>query len=145
VLYDHAVTARYMSFFAGLAVDMMLRHEDAAIAHFGCRTGFPDPIVADKMPGSTIVGLDPSEDALDLARSKSALFSGMNASYVECDALPTPLFDSSFTHAFTLHPICKPRLRTELLSEMRRVLVPGGQALIALPLRGSFPEIADIT
>ncbi|WP_438025181.1 class I SAM-dependent methyltransferase [Sorangium sp. So ce233] len=144
VLFEHAVVPRYISFFASLAVNMLLPSEAARIVHFGCRSGFPDPIVADKLPGATLVGVDGSAAALDLARAKAALFSGMNASYVLADALPTPLPSESFSHAFTLHPVCRPSERAQLLAELRRVLVPGGQALIALPLRGSFPEVADI-
>ncbi|WP_129354590.1 class I SAM-dependent methyltransferase [Sorangium cellulosum] len=144
VLFEHAVVPRYLSFFASLAIEMMLPSEAARIVHFGCRSGFPDPIVADKLPGATLVGLDGSAAALDLARAKAALFSGMNATYLLVDSLPAPLPDASFTHAFTLHPVCRPSERALLLAELRRVLVPGGQALLALPLRGSFPEIADI-
>lgn len=144
VLFEHAVVPRYLSFFASLAIEMMLPSEGAQIAHFGCRSGFPDPIVADKLPGATLVGFDNSAAALDLARAKAALFSGMNATYLLADSLPAPLLDASFSHAYTLHPICRPNERALLLSELRRVLIPGGQALVALPLRGSFPEIADI-
>ncbi|WP_437674679.1 class I SAM-dependent methyltransferase [Sorangium sp. So ce131] len=144
VLFENAVVPRYVSFFASLAIEMMLPSEAARVVHFGCRTGFPDPIVADKLPGATLVGVDGSAAALELARAKAALLSGMNASYVLADGLPTPLPDASFSHAFTLHPVCRSSERAQLLAELRRVLVPGGQALIALPLRGSFPEIADI-
>lgn len=144
VLFENAVVPRYLSFFAALAVEMLLPSEAARIVHLGCRNGFPDPIVADKLPGATLVGLDASPAAIELARSKSALFPAMSASYLLQEGLPTQLPDASFTHAFTLHPICRPSERAQLLAELRRVLVPGGQAVIALPLRGSFPEIADI-
>ncbi len=144
VLFENAVVPRYISFFASLAIEMLLPSEAARVVHIGCRNGFPDPIVADKLPGATLVGVDGSAAALELARAKAALFPAMNASYMLADAVPTPLPDESFTHAFTLHPVCRPSERAQLLAELRRVLVPGGQALIALPLRGSFPEIADI-
>ena len=147
VLFENAVVPRYLSFFASLAVEMMLAHDSASVGHLGCRNGFPDPIVADKLPGASLIGVDPSAAALELARSKATLFSGMRASYLEAEglpALPALLQEASLTHAFALHPICKPNERSELMAELRRLLIPGGQALIALPLRGSFPEIADI-
>lgn len=147
VLFENAVVPRYLSFFASLVVDMMLAHESASVAHLGCRNGFPDPIVADKLPGARLIGIDPSAPALELARTKAALFSGMHASYVVAESLPeisTILPEASLTHAFTLHPICRQSERSQLMAELRRLLIPGGQALIALPLRGSFPEIADI-
>jgi SAM-dependent methyltransferase len=143
-LFENAVVPRYLSFFASLAVDMMLSHESAKVVHLGCRNGFPDPIVAEKLPGASLIGIDPSAAALELARLKAALFSGMKASYAVAESLPTQLPDASFTHVFTLHPICRQRERSALMAELRRLLIPGGQALIALPLRGSFPEVADI-
>jgi SAM-dependent methyltransferase len=144
VLFENAVVPRYLSFFASLAVDMLLPAEAAQLVHLGCRTGFPDPIVADKLSGAGIIGVDPSTAALELARAKAALFSGMRASYLEAASLPTQLPDGSFTHAFSLHPICRPSERSYIMNELRRLLIPGGQALVALPLRGSFPELADI-
>jgi hypothetical protein len=44
----------------------------------------------------------------------------------------------------SIHPIGNAEERSKLLGELRRLLVPGGQALVALPLRGSFPEINDM-
>ena len=58
--------------------------------------------------------------------------------------MPTQLPANQFTHALSVHPICNRLGRRDLLAEMCRVLVPGGQAVIALPLRGSFPEIGDM-
>jgi SAM-dependent methyltransferase len=34
--------------------------------------------------------------------------------------------------------------RARLLAELRRILMPGGQALLALPVRGSYPELNDM-
>src|SRR5262249_40215103 len=69
---------------------------------------------------------------------------GMRATYEVGESLPTSLPEAQFTHAFALHPICDADGRALLLAELYRVLVPGGQAILALPLRGSFPEINDM-
>jgi ubiquinone/menaquinone biosynthesis C-methylase UbiE len=114
------------------------------IAHVGCRTGFPDDAITDKLPGSTIVGVDMSSAALDLARSKASLHSGMRATYEVADSLPTGLPADGFTHALAIHPLCEVEGRSRLLGELRRILMPGGQALLALPVRGSFPELNDM-
>ena len=51
---------------------------------------------------------------------------------------------SSFTHAIALHPLAAPEQRAALFAEMWRVLQPGGQVVVALPVRGSFPELLDL-
>jgi len=143
-LFENAVVPRYLSFFGALVVEMLLPGAPSQLAHIGCRTGYPDASLADKLQQATIIGVDPSAAALELARSKAALHSGVQFSYQVAEAIPTPLPDATFTHAFSIHPLCSAEHRFHLLSEMRRLLMPGGQALIALPLRGSFPEINDM-
>ncbi len=143
-LFENAVVPRYLSFFTSILVDMMLPYEPARVVNVGCRNGYPDALVAEKLRGATIVGVDGSAAALELARTKAANLPGAQATYRIGDALPLPFPESSFTHALALHPICRPADRAALLAELRRLLVPGGQAMIALPLRGSFPEISDM-
>ncbi|HSN97728.1 MAG TPA: class I SAM-dependent methyltransferase [Candidatus Nanopelagicales bacterium] len=138
---ENAVVPRYLSRFGSLLVEMMLPYEPARVAHVGCRGGYPDALVAEKLRGASHVGVDASAAAIEIARARA----GAQASYMVHDgALPAPLPDSGFTHAFTVHPVCRPAPRQALLGELRRLLVPGGQALIALPLRGSFPELHDM-
>jgi ubiquinone/menaquinone biosynthesis C-methylase UbiE len=143
-VFEDSVVPRYLSFFGGLCAEMLLPSPGAQIAHLGCRTGYPDPVVAEKVPHSTIVGLDSAAAALDVARAKATLFTDVQTSYVLEQNLPTQLAEASFTHAYSVHPICDAEARAALLGEMRRLLVPGGQALLALPLRGSVPEINDM-
>jgi SAM-dependent methyltransferase len=68
----------------------------------------------------------------------------MRVTYEVAESFPTQLPEFGFTHALSLHPLCDAEGRAALLTELHRVLVPGGQALLALPLRGSFPEINDM-
>jgi SAM-dependent methyltransferase len=143
-LLEKAVVPRYLAFFSTLLLDMMLPYEPARVANLGCRNGFPDALVAEKLRGAAVVGVDASPAAIELARSRAASLPGVQASYVVHDGLPTPLPDAGFTHAFSVHPICRAAHRQALLSELRRLLHPGGQALIAFPLRGSFPELHDM-
>ena len=143
-LFETLVVPRYLSFFGSLALDMLLPHAEATVANLACRTGYPDGIVAEKVTGGSLVGIDVSAAAINLARRKAVLLTGLRASYREVDTLPTPLKGESFTHAMSIHPICNIEDRARLLRELRRLLVPGGQALLALPLRGSFAEVNDM-
>ncbi|HEY4117543.1 MAG TPA: class I SAM-dependent methyltransferase [Byssovorax sp.] len=142
--FENAVVPRYLSFFGSLAVDMLFPIPDAHVAHIGCRTGYPDWIIADKMPQSSLLGVDSSPPGVEFARARAARMPGMRANYTVSDSVPTLLAESSFTHAISLHPLCSATERAALLAELRRVLIPGGQAVLALPLRGSFPEINDM-
>ncbi len=60
------------------------------------------------------------------------------------DALPVPYASHGFSHALALHPLAAPDERASIITEFARVLAPRGQALLAMPLRGSFQEIADL-
>lgn len=143
-LFENAVVPRYLSFFASLAVQMLLPFAPARIAHPGCRVGYPHIEIADRFPDCNIVGIDPSEAAIALARQRVEGMSGVTIDYVVGDGIPPGVEPGSFTHAMAIHPMGGPEQRAQLLSDMHRLLLPGGQAVFALPLRGSFPEISDM-
>ena len=143
-LFESAVVPRYLSFFASLAVQMLLPFAPAKIAHLGCRVGFPHIEIADRFPDSAIVGVDASEAAIELARTRFEGMSGITLDYLVSDRLPAGIEVGTFTHAIAIHPMGGPEERALLLSDLHRLLLPGGQAVFALPLRGSFPEISDM-
>ena len=138
------VVPRYLSLFGDLALEMMVESEEAQVAHLYCRTGYPDRGIALKLPGAHVVGLDASKAALELARAKASTMPGMVSDYRLLEDLPTSLPASAFSHALTLHPLANPEERGKLLAEFGRVLAPHGQALVAMPLRGSFQELLDL-
>ena len=100
------------------------------------------------MPGAPRVRIswcDPSAPAIELARAKAGDVSRSRGGLSACaDEWPTPFPAGAFSHALSLHPLARPDERVALLAELARLLAPHGQALIAMPLRGSFPEIADL-
>ncbi len=138
------VVPRYLSLFGELALEMMAESEEAQVAHLYCRTGYPDRGIALKLPGAHVVGVDASKAALELARAKASTMPGMVSEYRVLDELPTSLPASAFSHALTLHPLANPDERGKVLAEFARVLAPHGQAIVAMPLRGSFQELADL-
>ena len=54
------VVPRYLTLFGEAALDMFLSSGAAAVVHLGCRTGYPDELIADRLSSGSIVGLDPS-------------------------------------------------------------------------------------
>jgi SAM-dependent methyltransferase len=143
-LFDNFVVPRYLSYFGSLAAEMLLPCPKAQIAHIGCRTGYPDGVIAEKVLDGVLVGVDASGPALERARARAALTTEVSIKYQLGESLPTGLPAKTFTHALAVHPLCNADGRAQLLAELRRVLVPGGQAILSLPLRGSFPEIKDM-
>jgi SAM-dependent methyltransferase len=93
-------------------------------------------------------GIDGSEHAIELARAKAAALvqgqSGVVFDYRVGDGYPLPFPAGAFSHSFAIHPLAAPPERTALLQELARIVAPHGQALVAMPLRGSFVEIIDL-
>jgi SAM-dependent methyltransferase len=97
------------------------------------------------MPMSNVVGADPSSSAIELARAKAQLVQEATVEYAVSFGFPTPLPEGAFSHVFSLHPsVPSPEDRVALFKEIRRLLEPGGQLVMALPLRGSFQEVLDL-
>jgi len=143
-VFETFVVPRYLKWFGDLAMEMFLSVEGARVAHLGCRTGYPDAELAQSVVGLTLYGVDVSTSALEIARHKARAVRVEALEYFAARELPAPLPSSVFSHAMALHPMLGVAERGGLLSEMSRLLYPGGQSLLALPLRGSFQEITDL-
>lgn len=142
--FDTAVVPRYLSFFASLAVQMLLPFSPARIAHLGCRVGYPHLEIAERFPEGELLGVDGSEAAITFARSRAEGIEGVHLRYEVGDARSPALEPGSFTHAMAIHPMGGPEARAALLADLSHLLLPGGQAVVALPVRGSFPEVNDM-
>jgi SAM-dependent methyltransferase len=138
------VVPRYLCYFGDATLDMLLVSHAANVIHLGCRTGYPDAMVARRITSGYIVGLDPSPPAIELARAKGALIPSVTTDYELLGGYPTRFPAAAFTHGITLHPPVLPALRRPLVTEMARLIVPRGQLLISLPMRGSFQELFDL-
>lgn len=143
-IFETFVVPRYLALFGELALDMLISGPAARLLHVGCRTGFPDLKLYDRIEQAEILGVDSSLPALELARHKASALGEARIEYREARALPGDLEPGLFTHSLSLHPIVRNDERIELFSALRWLLCSGGQALVALPLRGSFQEITDL-
>jgi SAM-dependent methyltransferase len=143
-IFETFVVPRYLSLFGELALEMMAESDEAQVVHLHCRTGYPDRGITLKLPSAHLIGVDTSIAALELARAKAATMPEMVSEYRLIDGLPTPLPASAFSHGITLHPLVSPEERGKVLAEFSRLLAPHGQALMAMPLRGSFQELSDL-
>ncbi len=143
-VFETFVVPRYLRLFGELVAGMILPTDGARIVSLGCRTGFPDTDIAQAVGASLFVGVDASSAALEVGKAKCASVPSIEFEYLEADELPSLLEDEGYSHTFSLHPTLAVGERQDLFAEMARLLYGGGQALIALPLRGSFQEIGDL-
>ena len=143
-IVENFVLPRYLSRFGELALDMLVSGPAARILHVGCRSGYPDRELLARVPEGEILGVDPSPAAIDFAREKGRAARPGALDYRVLESLPGDLEPGIFTHALCLHPLVPSAERAELWNAMRWLLCGGGQAIVALPLRGSFAEIIDL-
>jgi len=143
-IFETFVVPRYLTLFGELVLESLAESDQARVVHLGCRTGYPDRGLAMRLPGATIYGLDESNAAIELARVKAATMPDMVAEYRVSEGYPTELPDASFSHAICIHPLAAPPERALVVAEAARLLAPGGQLLLALPMRGSFGEGGDL-
>jgi len=143
-LFETFVVPRYLSLFAERLLELIVPTEDARVCHLQCRTGYPDRDLLAKLPNAHVYGCDNSEHAIELARAKAKTIPGFVYDYRVIDAFTTPFPAGAFSHGMTLHPLAAPAERKRMLEELARIVAPRGQALVAMPLRGSFGEIADL-
>ena len=143
-VFETFVVPRYLSLFAERLIDMVAAGNDARVCHLQCRTGYPDRLLLEKLPNAHVYGCDTSEHAIELARAKARTIPGFVHDYRVIEGQTTPFPAGAFSHAMTLHPLAAPAERRLILEELARIVAPRGQALVAMPLRGSFGEIADL-
>jgi SAM-dependent methyltransferase len=143
-IFETFVVPRYLSLFGELLLELLLTGDAARVAHLGCRTGYPDLELFERIPNMSLVGVDISLPALELARNKAHARGELDIEYLITESYPTGLDGQQYSHALALHPILDGEGRAELFREMSRILYTGGQALVTMPMRGSFQEITDI-
>jgi SAM-dependent methyltransferase len=143
-IFETFVVPHYLSLFAERLVEMIVPGRDARVCHLQCRTGYPDRLLLERLPNAHVYGCDNSEHAIELARAKAKTLAGFVSDYRVIEGQTTPFPAGAFSHGFTMHPLAAPAERRMLLEELARIVAPRGQALVAMPLRGSFAEIADL-
>lgn len=96
------------------------------VLEVGVGSGLNFPLYAPSV--TTVIGLDPSTKLLSMASARTKQF-GRTAALLEASAEAIPLDDRSIDTVVTTWTLCTIPDVTRALSEMRRVLRPGGQLL----------------
>lgn len=134
------VLPKYLSFFNTLAIERLILAPTAAVMTCGPLASSVVDAIAQRLPNAVIHGYEPSRAAANAASDRT----NAACSFRALTDLPTDLPDGACTHAVIVHPLSDAPHKLQLMREASRVLVPAGQLLWTLPLRGSYPEIADM-
>lgn len=103
----------------------------ARILDVGAGTGNVSCEAARRFSDSSIVGIDIDEGALELARHKAVEFSLGNVAFESGDALDLPFADNAFDAVLANQVVGGPAEQRKMLSEMLRVVRPGGGVGVA--------------
>lgn len=132
-LYDPVLkwTTREFAFKSRL-LEAMHCASGQRVLDVGCGTGTLTIALRQTVPGAEVVGIDADPRALQIARKKAESAS-LNLSLQQASATCLPFADGSFDHVVSslmFHHLTADAKKLAL-SEMHRVLAPGGQLHIA--------------
>jgi ubiquinone/menaquinone biosynthesis C-methylase UbiE len=131
-LYTHghapAVVRQHAQRTAGEAAAFLLPHlrPDMRLLDVGCGPGSITRGLAERLPAGQVVGLDLSRETLESARRDAAARGLMNLRYQEGSVYELSFADGSFDVAYAHQVLQHLRERGLALSEMLRVVKPGG-------------------
>src|SRR5690349_4141440 len=106
------------------AIARMQVGADARVLDIGCGSGWATRLLADYAFEGQVTGIDISDEMVRVARDSSP--SHANVSYEVASAEQLPFADHEFTHAFSMESLYYYRNVPKALSEILRVLKPGG-------------------
>lgn len=142
--YDAAFVPRYAQRFGErllLALDLPAR---ASVLDLACRTGYPAVQVLDRARDGRVIALDEDGRYLELARARAGSELGRRIFFKQGSPASLGFSDEIFSNVIGNLVDRVARDRASVLAESARVLRPGGQLAVTLPLRGSFVEVIDL-
>jgi SAM-dependent methyltransferase len=130
-----AITGESFEYFIGVRLDLVLgdwqragRPSPGAILDFGCGIGATAPLMRERFPGASIVGVDESPASIRAAESLGV----PGASFLVAPGVPLPLASESFDIVYsngTFHHIDH-AAHAAIFRELTRVLRPGGRLYV---------------
>ena len=114
------------------AIERMKLPPDARVLDLGCGSGWATRLMAEKAMKGHVVGIDISDEMIELARKTSAGFPNVEFQVAGADHLPFP--DRTFTHAFSMESLYYYEDMAAALSEVARVMAPGGLFVAVMDL-----------
>ena len=116
----------------GQAIEHMRVPDEARVLDLGCGSGWATRLLAQYATRGLVVGLDISDEMIELARASSKEFDNVEFQVGSAERLPFD--DGYFTHAFSMESLYYYEDVGAALGEVRRVLQPGGLFVAVLDL-----------
>lgn len=114
------------------AIERMDIRDDSSVLDLGCGNGWAARLIASRAGKGRVVGIDISEEMVELARQESGAFNNIEFRVASAQALPFD--DDEFTHVFSMESIYYYADMASALREVRRVISPGGVFLAVVDL-----------
>ncbi len=150
-LYDAVVVPRYSALFSRPLLDAIPTGTRGQVLDLGCGTGHPALEVLRRIADhGRVIAIDRDSGLIDLARRRAVESSGKRI-FFKVESMDELSFgDEVFDLAVgnlifgALDADASAVGEKTALGEIRRVLVPGGRALLSRPLAGTFEEVLDM-
>jgi ubiquinone/menaquinone biosynthesis C-methylase UbiE len=107
------------------AIRLLAIPDGGRVLDIGCGNGWATRLMAEQAPNGRVVGIDISDEMVDLARESSDSFS--NLEFREASAEKLSFAEGEFTHAFSMESLYYYGDILRALQEIRRVLKSGGK------------------
>jgi len=146
-VYDGEIVPAYAARFGALLMRHVPPRTRARVVEVGCATGQVTRELATRLGGgSHLTALDAGEAFVNEARARIEAEAGAHApvTFQVGDPMALPVDDEAadvVVSNLAVAAMPDPAAATE---ELARVLVPGGEAVITTPLRGSWTEFLDL-
>jgi len=144
-LYESHVVPRYTTHFSELVLAELGSSIGGTVLDVGCGTGHPTfELLGRLAEGGRIIAVDSDSALLDLARRRGHEHVGTRVFFKVADARALDFGDEVFDVVvgnLLLEEVHEP---AAVLSELIRVLAPGGRLLVTRPLSGTFEEVLDM-
>ena len=114
------------------AIERMMVPPDAHLLDVGCGSGWATRLLAEQAINGRVVGIDISDEMIQLASESSSSFS--NVEFRGATAEDLPFRDSEFTHVFSMESLYYYSNMLAALREIHRVLTDGGLFVCVIDL-----------
>ena len=114
------------------AIELMSISPEAQALDVGCGSGWATRLMAEQARGGRVVGIDISDEMIQLAQETSRSFSNIEFHVASAEKLPFK--DDEFTNAFSMESLYYYRDIAAALREIKRVLQDGGQFVTVVDL-----------